>query len=98
MRFGKPYLADYRVGQVLNPDLPLAVAVVASSAFPPVLSPCTIDLEHEDWVTVEGNNLTGPEFRDQSRLSEGGVYDNMGLQIRAGMPAAPSWWRMPVAT
>lgn len=42
MRFGKPYLADYRVGQVLNPDLPLAVAVAASSAFPPVLSPCTI--------------------------------------------------------
>jgi NTE family protein len=80
MRFGKAYLADYRVGQVLNPDLPLAVAVAASSAFPPVLSPCTIDLEHEDWVTVKGNDLTGPEFRGQIRLSDGGVYDNMGLQ------------------
>jgi NTE family protein len=52
MRFSKPYLADYRVGQVRNPDLPLAVAVAASSAFPPVLSPCTIDLEHESWVTL----------------------------------------------
>jgi NTE family protein len=80
MRFSKPYLADYRVGQVLHPDLPLAVAVAASSAFPPVLSPCTLDLEHEDWVTLPGNDLTGPEFRGQIRLSDGGVYDNLGLQ------------------
>lgn len=80
MRFSKAYLADYRVGQILNPDLPLAVAVAASSAFPPVLSPCTIDLEHETWVTLPGNDLTTPEFRGQIRLSDGGVYDNLGLQ------------------
>jgi NTE family protein len=80
MRFSKPYLADYRVGQVRHPDLPLAVAVAASSAFPPVLSPCTLDLEQEDWVTLPGNDLTGPEFRGQVRLSDGGVYDNLGLQ------------------
>lgn len=80
MRFSKEYLADYRVGQVLDPDLPLAVAVAASSAFPPVLSPCTVDLEHEDWVTMPGNDLTGPDFRGQIRLSDGGVYDNLGLQ------------------
>jgi NTE family protein len=41
-RFSKPYLADYRVGRVMEPDLPMAVAVAASSAFPPILSPCTI--------------------------------------------------------
>lgn len=80
MRFSKAYLADYRVGQVLKPDLPLAVVVAASSAFPPVLSPCTIDLEHEEWVTLPGNILTGPDFRGQIRLSDGGVYDNLGLQ------------------
>lgn len=80
MRFSKPYLADHRVGQVLNPDLPLAVAVAASSAFPPVLSPCTIDLEHEAWVTLPGNDLTTSDFRGQIRLSDGGVYDNLGLQ------------------
>jgi NTE family protein len=32
-RFSKPYLADYRVGRVMEPDLPVAVAVAASSAF-----------------------------------------------------------------
>lgn len=80
MRFGKRYLGDYRVGRVLTPDLPLAVAVAASSAFPPFLSPCTVDLEHEDWVTDPGNDLTGKEFRGQISLSDGGVYDNLGLQ------------------
>jgi NTE family protein len=80
MRFSKPYLADYRVGRVNEPDLPLAVAVAASSAFPPVLSPCTIDLEHENWVTEDGNDLIGSEFRNEIRLSDGGVYDNLGLE------------------
>jgi NTE family protein len=80
MRFSKPYLADYRVGRINEPDLPLAVAVAASSAFPPMLSPCTVDLEHEDWITEEGNDLTGDEFRNEIRLSDGGVYDNLGLE------------------
>jgi NTE family protein len=80
MRFSKPYLADYRVGRVFSPELPLAVAVAASSAFPPFLSPCTVDLEHEDWVTDEGNDLAQPAFRDQIQLSDGGVYDNLGLE------------------
>ena len=80
MRFSKPYLADYRVGRVDEPDLPLAVAVAASSAFPPILSPCTVDLEHEQWISEEGNDLTGEEFRNQIRLTDGGVYDNLGLE------------------
>jgi NTE family protein len=80
MRFRKDYLADYRVGRVNNPELPLAVAVAASSAFPPFLSPCTVDLEHEHWVTEGSNDLTGPEFRNEIRLSDGGVYDNLGLE------------------
>jgi NTE family protein len=43
-RFSKPYMADYRVGRVPNPRISLAVAVGASSAFPPVLSPATLEL------------------------------------------------------
>ena len=38
-RFSKPYMRDWRVGEVKNPQTELAVAVGASSAFPPVLSP-----------------------------------------------------------
>lgn len=80
MRFSRSYLADYRVGRVMNPDLPLAVVVAASSAFPPVLSPCTVDLEHEAWTTDPGNDLITPDYRGQIRLSDGGVYDNLGLE------------------
>lgn len=79
-RFSKPYLGDYRVGRILNPDIPLAKAVAASSAFPPVLSPCVLDLKGKQWKTDEGNDLTGPEYRGEIKLSDGGVYDNLGLE------------------
>src|SRR2546423_284953 len=34
-RFTKAYMEDYRVGRIPHPRTPLAVAVAASSAFPP---------------------------------------------------------------
>lgn len=80
MRFSRPYLADYRVGRVANPELPLALVVTASSAFPPFLSPCTVDLEDENWQTDRGNDLTDRCYRERIRLSDGGVYDNLGLE------------------
>lgn len=80
MRFSKEYLGDYRVGRIEHPDLPLAVAVAASSAFPPVLSPCTLQLKRQTWLDDEGNELTSPGFRDEIELTDGGVYDNLGLE------------------
>jgi NTE family protein len=79
-RFSRAYMGDWRVGLVHDPALSLAHAVAASSAFPPVLSPCTIDLSGAAWETVEGNDLTGPAFRSQIELTDGGVYDNLGLE------------------
>src|SRR5262249_36883002 len=38
-RFMKPYMRDYRVGEVKKPTVPLAQAVAASPAVPPLLSP-----------------------------------------------------------
>jgi NTE family protein len=43
-RFFKPYKWDWRVGKVANPKTQLAVAVGASSAFPPMLSPARLKL------------------------------------------------------
>lgn len=80
LRFSKPYIADYRVGRILEPDLPIATAVAASSAFPPFLSPATLDLEDEEWVTDPGNDLATPDFRGEIQVSDGGVYDNLGLE------------------
>ena len=80
LRFSKPYLADYRVGRIFEPDIPIATAVAASSAFPPFLSPATLDLEDERWVTEENNDLTSADYRGEIRVTDGGVYDNLGLE------------------
>ena len=81
-RFSKPYMADYRVGRVLNPTLPLARAVAASSAFPPVLSPVALELRAGDWETppVQGTDLAREPYTTDVVLSDGGVYDNLGLE------------------
>jgi NTE family protein len=82
-RFSKPYLRDYRVGRVLSPKLPLARAVAASSAFPPVLSPCEIDvakygMKFEPADGTEDLNIE--PYTTKMILSDGGVYDNLGLE------------------
>ena len=79
-RFSKPYMADWRVGRVNDPDVSLADAVAASSAFPPVLSPFELDLRDATWVDEEGNDLGHGEYRERAVLSDGGVYDNLGLE------------------
>src|SRR4051795_6575581 len=53
-RFSRPYMADYRVGTIPNPTMELAVAVAASSAFPPVLSPLKMKLDPTAWAAASG--------------------------------------------
>lgn len=79
-RFMKPYMRDYRVGEVKKPEIDLAVVVAASSAFPPILSPMEIDLDPKDFTPNSGTDLQGDEFRSQIVLTDGGVYDNLGLE------------------
>jgi NTE family protein len=79
-RFMKPYMADYRVGIVKNPKIDLAVAVAASSAFPPVLSPVELDLDPADFTPGSGTDLQDDSYRTQIVLTDGGVYDNLGLE------------------
>jgi NTE family protein len=82
-RFSKPFMADYRVGQVLSPDVPLAKAVAASSAFPPVLSPVSLRLAPGAVTSFPDDpnpQLHFPPYTTKAVLSDGGVYDNLGLQ------------------
>lgn len=79
-RFSKPYMWDWRVGKVPNAKVELAVAVGASSAFPPVLSPVELDLRDSDYAPNTGSGLQKPPFTTQVILTDGGVYDNMGLE------------------
>lgn len=83
MRFSKAFIRDYRVGQILNPALPLARAVAASSAFPPLLSPCELNvadhgLHFEPRDQFEDLNFA--PYNTNVVLTDGGVYDNLGLE------------------
>src|SRR6266852_5769547 len=80
-RFSKPYAGDYRIGLIKKPEFSIAQAVTASSAFPPVLSPVTFDLNPDSFTRVEGADLYDDlSFRRRVTLTDGGVYDNMGLE------------------
>jgi NTE family protein len=79
-RFAKPYMRDWRVGEVRAPDVPLAFAVAASSAFPPVLSPAELRLDPGKFTPNSGQDLQRPPFTSRVILSDGGVYDNLGLE------------------
>ncbi len=79
-RFMKPYMRDWRVGEVRQPKIALATAVSASSAFPPVLSPVTLELDEADFTKSSGRDLQRPPYTTEVVLSDGGVYDNLGLE------------------
>lgn len=80
-RVSKAYMADYRVGRINKPNLSLGKVVAASSAFPPVLSPCVIEVDPASWERVDGADLfDNPRYKHTLTLSDGGVYDNLGLE------------------
>jgi NTE family protein len=79
-RFMRPYMRDFRVGEVLNPTIALSKAVAASSAFPPMLSPCELRLDPASFTPNSGMDLQREPFTKRVLLTDGGVYDNMGLE------------------
>ena len=84
-RFMKPYIRDWRVGEIRNTRLvPLAQAVAASSAFPPPLSPAILKFDASAYTPGSGgegaDNLQRPPYTTRVVLSDGGVYDNLGLE------------------
>jgi NTE family protein len=68
------------VGKIEKPDSELAVAVAASSAFPPVLSPLEMHLDPKRFVPNSGQDLQREPFTSDVVLTDGGVYDNLGLE------------------
>lgn len=83
VRIEKKRLADYRIGEIPNPDLSVARAVCASSAFPPVLSPVELKVDAALWKDFpEGPAPLADrhDLKSHLLLTDGGVYDNMGLE------------------
>jgi NTE family protein len=79
-RFTRDFMGDYRTGLVKHPTLELAVAVGASSAFPPFLSPVHLDLGGVQFQPDDIADLQQPPYTTKVVLSDGGVYDNLGLE------------------
>ena len=63
-----------------SPGISLALAVGASSAFPPFLSPVRLPLRNEDFLPGSGAELQRPPYTTEVCLTDGGVYDNLGLE------------------
>lgn len=79
-RFSRPYARDYKVGEIANPTIPLAVAVAASSAFPPFLAPMRLRFDEADYTPNSGTCLQEAPYTTRPVLGDGGIYDNLGLQ------------------
>jgi len=84
-RFTRRYIRDWRVGEIKDTSLvSLAQAVSASSAFPPPLSPAVLKFKESDYTPQSGGsgtyNLQRRPFTTRVVLSDGGVYDNLGLE------------------
>jgi len=81
VRMDRRRFADYKIGEIPSPDLPLARVVGASSAFPPVLSPVYFEFDPAQWQPLPGAYLyPNVELRRRVALTDGGVYDNLGLE------------------
>jgi NTE family protein len=91
-------VADYRLGEARGLQLPLAFAVAASSAFPPLFSPIVLETRDADWTepppAADGRRLVVADrellriLRERIELADGGIYDNMGLQRLVGDTAS----------
>lgn len=79
-RFSKPFIWDYRVGEIQRPRVKLSLAVAASSAFPPFLSPLRLSFADADYAKDSGKDLQRPPYTTSPTLTDGGVYDNLGLE------------------
>jgi NTE family protein len=84
--FSKDRVGDWQAGYMsaaAGGAVPLARAVAASSCFPPVFKPMPMRLTPADLLPPPGGAPPGPERDaciDVLALSDGGVYDNMGLE------------------
>ncbi|HEY3108569.1 MAG TPA: patatin-like phospholipase family protein [Chloroflexota bacterium] len=78
---GRDRIGDYQAGYLRPaPSWPLARAVAASSCFPPVFDPMVLGLRADQ---LRGGAAGGPKrdaLVESIRLSDGGLYDNLGLE------------------
>ena len=80
--FSRGWMGDYKVGYMPPPDdFPVARAVAASACFPPLFGPLRLRV---DPAELKGGTAPAGDERARClsdfRLTDGGDYDNMGLE------------------
>ncbi len=75
------HVGDYQIGYANLPDMRVSDAIAASSAFPIAFPPLILKFES---VQFGGGKLGNSELQRQLArrivLTDGGVYDNLGLE------------------
>jgi len=81
-KFSRDRMGDYRAGYVDHPhDVRIAMAVAASSAFPPAYAPLRLAFEPGEMQPPRGSAaLDDDAFRLDVPLGDGGIYDNLGME------------------
>jgi NTE family protein len=79
--FSKERVGDYLCGYLRQSgSIPLARAVAASSSFPPVFGPVLMGADAADFERGRYRGDDADTLRAHIELSDGGVYDNLGLE------------------
>jgi NTE family protein len=75
------FMGDYQVGYRSSiGDWPVARAVAASSCFPPIFGPLAVNMVQAEFRGGAYCESDRDELIANIRLSDGGVYDNLGLE------------------
>lgn len=80
-RFSKRRMGDPLLGYTMNPDFPISNAVAASAAFPEIIGTYRLDMSLYKWYKDALGNTPLTDPRDFCNLWDGGVYDNLGLEV-----------------
>lgn len=85
--FSRERVGDYQLGYLQRHDegpdpldLPIALATAASSCFPPVFLPLSLDTTRYRVTRGHYRGEDGKRLRQRVRLTDGGVYDNLGTE------------------
>jgi NTE family protein len=74
-------VGDYQAGYLKGAsEWPLARAVTASACFPPIFGPMRLPARPSDYARGKYAGNDRDKILTRLSLSDGGVYDNMGLE------------------
>ncbi|PSW91412.1 hypothetical protein C9J52_19215 [Photobacterium iliopiscarium] len=84
VRISKREIRDYHIGSASEHGITLAQAISISSGFPPFLAPIRLCGRNWTWSDTSYSRIPAEQvyqFRERLDLCDGGLYDNMGLEM-----------------